>query len=70
MTWIGSVRLHLLRNGTKKIDDVVESDQVAVLVISALPVLLVRDFDVVWKRVGFGEVNQPAACVLSVVKEE
>lgn len=38
--------------------------------VANLPVLLVRDFNVVGKCVGLGEVDEPAAGVSSVVQEQ
>lgn len=67
---IGVLLLHLLRHGREELNYVVQSNQVTVLVIAHLPVVLVVDRDAVGQRIGFGEVDQPAAGVSAVVQEQ
>lgn len=67
---VGTARLHGSRHLAEQIDDVVESYQVSILVVANLPVFLVSYLNAIWNRSGFSKINQPAAGMLSIVKEQ
>lgn len=51
------IALHLLLERLKYLDNVIQSRQIPVLVISHLPMLLVSDFNAFRRRTCFGKVN-------------